>query len=202
VLSEICPRFPELDNLFFDLNLTYLEGNYFMTEINENPQNPETPSNKPSDEQAVHAEPAASTEPSVNPETIPNTERPVHFQAERVSKELNRDARMWAMFCHLGGLAALLPILPIIGGIIAPLIIWQIKKDEHPFVDEQGKEAVNFQISILIYELVAGLLVFLCVGAFLLFAVMIFNIVFLVIAAIKANDGFHYHYPLCIRFIK
>ncbi|MHC4464860.1 MAG: DUF4870 domain-containing protein [Planctomycetota bacterium] len=43
---------------------------------------------------------------------------------------------------------------------------------------------------------------FVCVGAFLLFAVMIFNIVFLVIAAIKANDGFHYHYPLCIRFIK
>ena len=173
-----------------------------MTEITENPQNPETPSSKPGDEQAVNAEPAASTEPCVNPGTAPNTEQPVNFQSERVSKEVNRDARMWAMFCHLSGLAALLPILPIIGGIIAPLIIWQIKKDEHPFVDEQGKEAVNFQISILIYELVAGLLVLLCVGAVLLFAVMIFNIVFLVIAAIKANDGFHYHYPLCIRFIK
>ena len=97
---------------------------------------------------------------------------------------------------------SILPILPIIGGIIVPLIIWQIKKDEHPFVDEQGKEAVNFQISILIYEVVAGLLMLICVGAFLLLAVMIFNIVFLVIAAIKANDGFHYHYPLCIRFIK
>lgn len=173
-----------------------------MTEINENPQNPETPSSKPGDEQAVNAESAASTESCVNPGTAPNTEQSVNFQAELASKEVNRDARMWAMFCHLGGLAALLPILPVIGGIIAPLIIWQIKKDEHPFVDEQGKEAVNFQISILIYELVAGLLVFLCVGAFLLFAVMIFNIAFLVIAAIKANDGFHYHYPLCIRFIK
>ena len=173
-----------------------------MTEINENPQNPETPSSKPSAEQPVNAEPAASTEPHVNPEPGANTAQCVNFQAERVRKEVNKDARMWAMFCHLSGLAALLPILPFIGGIIAPIIIWQIKKDEHPFVNEQGKEAVNFQISILIYELVAGLLVFLCVGAFLLFAVMIFNIVFLVIAAIKANDGFHYHYPLCIRFIK
>ncbi|HIJ52754.1 MAG TPA: DUF4870 domain-containing protein [Planctomycetes bacterium] len=109
---------------------------------------------------------------------------------------------MWSMFCHLGGLAALLPIVPVVGGVIAPLIIWQIKKDEHTFVNEQGKEAVNFQISILIYEIVAGLLIFACVGAFLLPAVMIFDIVFLVIAAIKTNNGLHYRYPLCIRFIK
>ncbi|MHC4113113.1 MAG: DUF4870 domain-containing protein, partial [Planctomycetota bacterium] len=141
-------------------------------------------------------------EPPVSPEPAPYTEQPVNSPVERVSKEVNKDARMWAMFCHLGGLAALLPILPIIGGIIAPLIIWQIKKEEHPFVNEQGKEAVNFQISILIYELVAGLLFFACVGTLLLPAVMIFDIVFLVIAAIKANDGFHYRYPLCIHFIK
>ncbi|MHC4464861.1 MAG: hypothetical protein ACYS30_26040 [Planctomycetota bacterium] len=83
-----------------------------MTEINENPQNPETPSSVPSAEQPVNAEPAASTEPGVNPEPAPSTEQPVNFQAERVSKEVNKDARMWAMFCHLGGLAALLPILP------------------------------------------------------------------------------------------
>jgi uncharacterized Tic20 family protein len=144
-----------------------------MTEINETP---ETPSSESGAEQAVSPEPAC--------------------------KEVNKDARMWAMFCHLGGLAALLPILPIVGGVIAPLIIWQIKKDEHPFVNKQGREAVNFQISILIYEIVAGLLIFACVGAFLLPAVMIFDIVFLVIAAIKANNGFHYRYPLCIRFIK
>jgi uncharacterized Tic20 family protein len=173
-----------------------------MTEINENAQNPETPVSESGAGQPVNAEPAASTEPGAGPEPAPNTEQPVHFQAERVSKEVNKDARMWAMFCHLGGLAALLPILLVVGGIIAPLIIWQIKKDEHPFVNEQGKEAVNFQISILIYELVAAILMFMCVGTFLLPAVMIFNIVFLVIAAIKANDGFHYHYPLCIRFIK
>jgi hypothetical protein len=117
-------------------------------------------------------------------------------------RETDRDARMWAMFCHLAGLAAFLPVAPVLGGIIAPLIIWQIKKDDFTFVDEQGKEAVNFQISIVIYALVAGLLCFLCIGAFLLPAVYIFDLVFLLIAAVKANDGVHYRYPLTIRFIK
>ena len=118
------------------------------------------------------------------------------------NEELSKDARKWAMFCHLAGLAGLIPIAPVFGSVIAPLIIWQIKKDNFPFVDEHGKEALNFQISILIYAIVSGLLIFACVGAFLLPAVMIFDIVFLIIAAIKANNGFHYRYPLCIRFIK
>jgi uncharacterized Tic20 family protein len=128
-------------------------------------------------------------------------------QAQRIepnppSKEIDKDARMWAMFCHLGGLAMFIPILPVIGNVIAPLIIWQIKKDDYPFVDEQGKEAVNFQISMLIYGLVSGLLIFACIGAVLLPAVVIVDVVFLLIAAVKANDGHHYRYPLTIRFIK
>ena len=173
-----------------------------MTEINEQPQNPENPSSEPSGEQPVNAEPAGSTEPAVSPEPAPNTEQPINIQAKQVSKEVNKKARMWAMFCHLIGLAALLPVVPIFGGAIGALIIWQIKKDDFPFVDEQGKEALNFQISVLIYALVAGILCLMCIGAFLLPAVIIFDVVFLLIAAIKANDGFHYHYPLCIRFIK
>jgi uncharacterized Tic20 family protein len=117
-------------------------------------------------------------------------------------QEINRDARMWAMFCHLAGLGGLLPIVPIIGSIIAPLIIWQIKKDDFPFTDEQGKEAVNFQISILIYALGAGLLCLACIGFVLLPAVYVFDLIFLIIAAVKANNGQHYRYPLTIRFIK
>ena len=167
-----------------------------MAEVNETPEAPETPGGQTGAEQPASAEPAASVAP---PHAAA---QPANVQPSEASKELNNDARMWSMFCHLGGLAALLPIVPVVGGVIAPLIIWQIKKDEHTFVNEQGKEAVNFQISILIYEIVAGLLIFACVGAFLLPAVMIFDIVFLVIAAIKTNNGLHYRYPLCIRFIK
>jgi len=104
------------------------------------------------------------------------------------------------MVCHLVGLVGL--PLPIVGNIVTPLIIWQIKKDDFPFVDEQGKEAVNFQISMSIYGLVAFVLIFACIGAFLLPAVYVLDLVFLLIAAVKANNGHHYRYPLTIRFIK
>ena len=122
------------------------------------------------------------------------------------NEELSKDSRMWAMFCHLAGLAGF--VIPVvISGIIAPLIVWQVKKDEHPFIDEHGKEAVNFQISISLY-MVIGIVACLvtCIGAvlipFLAVALGIFDLVFLLIAALKANNGEHYRYPICIRFIK
>ena len=109
-----------------------------------------------------------------------------------------KDARTWAMFCHLGALAGY--IIPF-GNIIAPLVIWLIKKDESPFVDDQGKESLNFQISITIYALVALVLTLIIIGFFLLLAVGIFALVMVIVAAVKANDGEKYRYPLCIRFI-
>ena len=121
---------------------------------------------------------------------------------QEANEELNKDARMWAMFCHLGGLAGLIPIVPAFGSIIAPLIIWQIKKNEFPFVDEHGKEAVNFQISMLLYAIICIPFCFICIGFILLAAIGIVDIVCLIIAAIKANNGGHYRYPICIRFIK
>ena len=139
---------------------------------------------------------------NVNAEQPGSTEQPKGVQQGQTGKEVSKDARMWAMFCHLGGLAGLLPIVPAIGSIIAPLIIWQIKKDEFPFVNEQGKEAVNFQISMLIYALIAGALICVGIGIFLLPVVGVFDLVFLLIAAVKANNGEHYRYPLTIRFIK
>jgi len=151
-----------------------------MTEINETPQEQEKPAGQTEAEQTVFTQTTVS-EPR---------------------KEVNRDARMWSMICHLAGLALFIPVLPIIGNIIAPLIIWQIKKDDYPFVDEQGKEAFNFQLSILIYLIVSALLCFACIGFVLVPAVVIFDVVFLLIAAINANEGNHYRYPLTIRFIK
>lgn len=119
-----------------------------------------------------------------------------------INAEPSKDARMWAMFCHIAGLAGFIPMMPIFGSIIGPLIIWQIKKDEFEFVDEHGKEALNFQISILIYALISGLLCLACIGFILLPAVYLFDLIFLIIAAVKSNNGEHYRYPLCIRFIK
>ena len=112
----------------------------------------------------------------------------------------SKDACTWAMFCHIAGLGGF--IIPGVGSVIGPLIVWQIKKDLGPFVDQNGKEALNFQITMLICGIIAGLLCFLCVGMFLLPAVAIFDLVFLIIAAIKASNGESYRYPLSIRLVK
>ena len=136
-----------------------------------------------------------------------SVEQPQAVQESPGSKEINKDARMWAMFCHLAGLCGLIPVVPVIGSIIGPLIIWQVKKDDFDFVHDQGKEAVNFQISILLYSLIGSILCGItCVGIplipFVVGIIGILDIVFLVIASIKANDGERYRYPLTIRFIK
>jgi len=108
---------------------------------------------------------------------------------------------MWAMFCHLSTLAGY--VIPVPGfNVIAPLIVWLIKKDEFPLVNDQGKEAINFQINILIYAIVSALLICVFVGIFLLIAVVIYSLVMTVIAMIKANQGEYYRYPLTIRFLR
>jgi uncharacterized Tic20 family protein len=110
----------------------------------------------------------------------------------------NRDERMWAMFCHLSGLAGF--IFPF-GNIIAPLVIWMVKKEEYELVNDQGKEALNFQISMTIYILASVVLIFLVIGIPLLIILGIFSLIVVIIAAIKANEGEKYRYPLTIRFL-
>ena len=110
-----------------------------------------------------------------------------------------KDARTWAMLCHIGAFAGY--IIPF-GHIIAPLVIWLIKKDESPFVDDQGKESLNFQISMSIYAIIAALLTLVVIGVVLLIAVVIFDVIMVIIAAVRANSGERYRYPLCMRFIK
>jgi len=163
----------------------------------------------PVEQEAGFEQPESETpaEKEVSAEQEAKAKEPEVVEKEKTGKELNKDARMWAMICHLGGLGGLLPIVPAIGSVIAPLIIWQVKKDEDPFIDEQGKEAVNFQISMLLYALAGSVVCAItCIGAVLvpvvIAVVAIFDIVFLLIAAVKANDGYHYRYPLTIRFIK
>ena len=108
------------------------------------------------------------------------------------------------MFCHLAGLVGYLPVVPFpVGNVLGPLILWLIKKDEMPFVNDQGKEALNFQISMSIYALVCLPLVCLAgLGAVLAGIVAIVDLVFIIIASIESNKGKAYRYPLSIRMIK
>ena len=133
-------------------------------------------------------------------EETPETPEVQKQPEEAVQPEISKDARMWAMFCHLAGLFVF--VLPAVGNIVGPLVLWQLKKDEYPFVDQQGKEALNFQISMTIYGLISVVLFAICIGPFLLAAVGIVDLVFLLIAAVKANNGQSYRYPLTIRFVK
>lgn len=125
----------------------------------------------------------------------------VDIDQSRVAvQEPGADARMWAMIAHLAGFLGY--FLPVIGSLIGPLIIWQLKKDLHPYVDEQGKEALNFQITVLIAALVCVLLMLIAVGFLLIWVVVVGAIVLMIIAAIKANEGAPYRYPFCLRLIK
>jgi len=124
---------------------------------------------------------------------------PVEGQGEALGK----DARQWAMFCHLAGLAWMVPwLLPIIGGVVGTLIVWQVKKDDDPFIDKSGKRAFNFQLSMLIYFAGSMLLCLLLIGFLLVPTVVVLNIVFTIIAALRASNGKDYSYPLSIEFIK
>jgi uncharacterized Tic20 family protein len=151
-----------------------------MEETNENPINSGASEGQDQVEQKDRGRPA----------------QPV--QESPVGKEIDKDARMWSMFCHLGGLAGLLPMTPFVGSLIVPLIVWQVKKDDDPFINENGKEALNFQLTIL---LVSVLLCITCIGIWLVPVVIIYNVVFALIAGLRANDGKCYRYPIIIRFI-
>jgi uncharacterized Tic20 family protein len=108
------------------------------------------------------------------------------------------EERKWAMFAHIGTFSSM--FVPL-GNIIAPIVIWQLKKNESPFVVEQAKESLNFQISLMIYAVISFLLAFIVIGFFLIFALVIFSLIVVIVAGVKANEGEHYRYPMTLRLI-
>lgn len=120
-------------------------------------------------------------------------------QSANQDNSLSKDARMWAMFAHISAVAGF--IIPF-GNVVGPLLIWILKKDEFPFVNHQGKEALNFQISITIYILISVVLVFVVIGIPLIIVIALFALIMTIIASINSYDGKLYRYPLTIRLIK
>lgn len=118
--------------------------------------------------------------------------------------DADRDARQWAMFAHLSALLSLVVGLTFLG----PLVIYLTKKDDHPFIADQAREALNFNLSFLIYSIVLGIttvILFFIIIGFLLIPVLIALgigwIVLTIIAGVKANNGEAYRYPLTIRMV-
>ena len=136
-----------------------------------------------------------------------------------------KDIRTWSMLCHLAALAG---FVIGFGNVFGPLIVWQIKKNELPEIIPHGKASVNFQLTLLIINVIAGLGFFAFLGGSILsfpfpfhrtgsgfpffggfiaggivFTIInILGLVFTIIAGVRANNGEAYSYPFAIRFIK
>ena len=135
-----------------------------------------------------------------NPYESPEDQTPnLKEEFDQSQIEQDKDARLWGMLTHLASLSGY--AVPL-GNFAGPLVVWLVKKDEYPFVDDQGKESLNFQISVLIYFVVAGVLACALVGFVLLAVVALFQIVMVIVACVKANNGEAYRYPLTIRLIQ
>lgn len=131
----------------------------------------------------------------MNEETAPSEPTETTETAGTPSK----DARTWGMACHLIALCGI--IIPF-GSVLGPIVIWVIKKNDDPFIDDQGKEAVNFQLTVLIAFIVSLIMMLVVIGFLLMVVVAIYAIVMAIIASMKANEGVTYRYPYTIRFIK
>ncbi len=112
----------------------------------------------------------------------------------------SRDVRTWNVLCHATALAGF--FVPWAGHILGPLIVWLAKRSDSPEIDEYGKESLNFQISMLIYNVIAGVLCLILVGFIILVILHILNLVLVIVASIQASEGKFYRYPMTIRLIK
>ena len=110
------------------------------------------------------------------------------------------NVRTWNVLCHASALAGF--FVPWAGHILGPLIVWLAKRGDSAEIDEHGKESLNFQISMLIYNLIAGVLCLVLIGFVILGILHILNLVLVIVASIQASEGKFYRYPITIRLIK
>jgi hypothetical protein len=109
------------------------------------------------------------------------------------------EVRSWCVISHLSALVGF--FIPALGHIFGPLIVWLIKRSDSPEIDAHGKEALNFQISMLLYSVVSAILCLILIGFVFLAILHVLNVVFVIIAAVRAGEGQMYRYPLTIRLI-
>ena len=112
----------------------------------------------------------------------------------------SRDVRTWNVLCHATALAGF--FVPWAGHILGPLIVWLAKRNDSPEIDKNGKESLNFQISMLIYNVIAGVLCLVLIGFLILAVLHVLNLVLVIVASIQASEGKMYRYPITIRLIK
>jgi uncharacterized Tic20 family protein len=130
----------------------------------------------------------------------PLTPEPLIIPPEPPTPVTSEADRSWCIGLHLSGFAFF--VLPSLGNIIAPLIIWLIKRADSPIIDATGKDVLNFQISYSIYLTVSAILCWMCIGFVVLPIVFIAWLTLTIIAAVKTSNGEDYRYPWIIQFLK
>jgi uncharacterized Tic20 family protein len=109
------------------------------------------------------------------------------------------DVRTWCVLCHASALLGL--FFHFLGHLLGPLIVWLVKRGDSPEIDAHGKESLNFQLSMLIYDAIAVVLCFVLIGIPILILLWVLNTIFVIIASIRASEGKLYRYPLALRLI-
>jgi len=139
---------------------------------------------------------------SVPPESVipPPPDNPPPSGEPPLGSAPSAEQRQWAMFGHLSALLGLVTAGWLC--FLGPLVIWLVKKDTMPFAADQAKEALNFNITVMIAAAISWILMFVLIGILLLVVLAVAWLVFTVIAAIKANEGVVYRYPFTLRLIK
>ncbi|WP_268890910.1 DUF4870 domain-containing protein [Cognatilysobacter lacus] len=152
-------------------------------------------------------------QPSGEP-TPPNysqTSVPPPASASPHPSGISAEERQWAMFAHLAAIVGGIVTAgwaASLGCVLGPLVVWLMKKETMPFVDDQGKEALNFNITVGIVFLVLWILTFMTLGIGILLTgpiMLLVGLAWLVVsimAAIKANEGVAYRYPFALRLVK
>lgn len=107
--------------------------------------------------------------------------------------------RTWCVLAH--ALALIGFFVPWAGHVIGPLVVWLAKREDSPEIEAHAKESLNFQLSMLIYNLIAAVLCLVLIGFVILGILHILNVILVIVASIRASEGKHYRYPLSIRFI-
>jgi uncharacterized Tic20 family protein len=123
---------------------------------------------------------------------------------EALPATVSSEERTWALIGHLSAFSA---FITIVGGVVAPLVVWLVKRDTLPFAGDQAREALNFNITVAIGFAALWIITIVTFGVGLLLtvplgiALFVAWVVFVVIAAIKANEGVAYRYPFTLRLV-
>jgi uncharacterized protein len=110
------------------------------------------------------------------------------------------EERTWGMLVHLAAFAGV--VLPLGGNLLGPWLVWRSRRDRSAFVQEQGREALNFNLTVCLAALVCVALVYVFIGVLLGLALLVYWVAMTLLAGIRAGEGVHYRYPLALRWLR